>query len=101
MKNVESLSLGSDYIAHAFCKGDTLVLFTADNGLTTVRLFGDSFFQVVFTTRKDAVQFVKDTANGMPMQYNKRTNASNKELTMVRLCFVHGWATMNTDGECF
>ena len=104
MKVSESVSVGSDCVADAFLNGDTLVLYTAHNGMTTVSVDGNEGSmgkQVTFTTRKDAIQFVKDTANGMPMQYNKRTNGRHKELTMVRLCFVHGWATMNTDGECF
>jgi len=102
MKVSESVSVGSDCVAEAFLNGDTLVLFTAHNGATTVRVDGNEGFmgkQVTFATRRDALQFVKDTANGMPMQYNKQTNAKNRELTKVRLCFVHGWATMNTDGE--
>jgi hypothetical protein len=106
MKVSESVCVGSDAVANAFFAGDTLVLYTAHDGKTTVRISGNEGFmagnQVTFDTRNAAIKFVKDAAHGLPMQYNKQTNTyTRRELTRVRLCFMDGWATMNTNGEGF
>ncbi len=104
MKVSESVCVGSDVVADAFFAGNTLVLYTAHDGSTTVRVSGNEGFmgkQVTFDTRNAAIKFVKDAANGLPMQYNKRTNGKGRELTSVRLCFMDGWATMNTSGDGF
>jgi hypothetical protein len=105
MKVSESVCVGSDVVADAFFAGDTLFVYTAHDGKTTVRISGNEGFmagnQVTFDTRNAAIKFVKDAANGLPMQYTKSTTGTGRVLTKVRLCFMDGWATMNTNGEGF
>jgi hypothetical protein len=87
-----------DFVAESFFGGGTLVIYTRQDGRTGVWVDGWNDRSVEFDTRNAAVKFVKHCAHGLPMQYNKRTNGKGRELTRVRLCFMDGWATMNTEG---
>lgn len=87
-----------DFVAESFFDGGTLVLYTRPDGRTRVSVGGWIDRSVEFDTRNAAVKFVKHCAHGLPMQYTKSITGTGKNLTKVRLCFMDGWATMNTEG---
>ncbi len=103
MKVSDVVAVGSDAVADAFFDGCTLRIFPTEyNGRTIVCVEGHWNMQVSFDSRNAAIKFVKDAAHGMPMQYTKRTNPNNgKVLVRVRLSFMDGWATLNTECEGF